>query len=405
MRLTADQQVEVDLLRAALDTYGDLLVAEAVTHLAEGRSDIAGAVMDGAAGLTRPPDFAVLHTPREGRAVATTVLAVLPAVPDLPPPTADATVLDPPATRLDPSVAAFLAAGVGAGADWDFQVIVRDAPGDRVTLADLGLGPADALALTRTQLERLAGEEVVRRRDLDLRAVRAEVTGGSGPDRYEQGVRLVGLLGRSPAGPQSFSEAAAPPADDPLDGLVARMLQVRTSASALADALAAQAALFEGDTIGSADPAVLAALVRATTAWGIAPDPPSPPASLPDDTAAAARVQRLVDVALRALPQLRDRLAAAPADPAEAAALGRPALLAAAAALVAPTGQLAIAGAVAGAGPSGAAARPGPRRRVANGHRGSAPAAGPPGGAPAVRRDAVRRLVQPPGRLLADARH
>lgn len=358
--LTADQQVEVDLLRAALDTYGDLLVAEAVTHLADGRSDIAGTVMDGAAGLTRPPDFAILHTPREGRAVATTVLAVLPGIPDLPPPTADATVLDPPATRLDPSVAAFLATSVGAGADWDFQVTVRDAAGnpagpgdpsgDRVTLADLGLGPAEALALTRTQLERLAGEEVVRRRDLDLRAVRAEVTGGSGPDRYEQGARLVGLLGRGPAGPQSLSEATAPPADDPLDGLVARMLQVRASASVLADALAAQTALFEGDAIGSADPVLLAALVRATTAWGIAPDPPTPLASLPADTAADARVQRLVDVALRALPQLRDRLAAAPADPAAAAALGRSALLAAAAALVAPTGQVAIAGAVAAQG-------------------------------------------------------
>lgn len=128
------------------------------------------------------------------------------------------------------------------------------------------------------------------------------------------------------------------------------MLQVRTSASALADALAAQAALFGGDTIGSADPVVLAALVRATTAWGIAPDPPSPPASLPADTAAGARVQRLVDVALRALPQLRDQLAATPADPAAAAALGRSALLAAAAALVAPTGQVAIAGAVAAQG-------------------------------------------------------
>ena len=33
------------------------------------------------------------------------------------------------------------------------------------------------------------------------------VTGGSGPDLYEQGARLVGLLGRSPAGPQSLSEA------------------------------------------------------------------------------------------------------------------------------------------------------------------------------------------------------
>src|SRR5438552_3905611 len=62
----------------------------------------------------------------------------------------------------------------------------------------------------------------------------------------------------------------------------------------------------------------------------LAPDPPDPPG--PRRLAATARL---------ALPQLDNRLAAAP-DPTGAAQLSRAAFLDAAAALVSPTGQLAI---------------------------------------------------------------
>ena len=61
----------------ALDAYGDLLVAEAVHHVTEGRAEVAGAVMDAAAGLARPPELGLLRTPREGRAVSTASCSAL----------------------------------------------------------------------------------------------------------------------------------------------------------------------------------------------------------------------------------------------------------------------------------------------------------------------------------------
>jgi hypothetical protein len=57
-----------------------------------------------------------------------------------------------------------------------------------------------------------------------------------------------------------------------------------------------------------------------------------------------ARLRRLVAVAVRALPQLEERLAAAPSGPAEVRALGRDDVVAATVALVSPTGQLAVTG-------------------------------------------------------------
>ena len=155
----------LDDLRAALDAYGDLLVAEAVHHVAEGRPDMAGAVMDAAAGLARPPELRLLQTTRSGRTLASSVVLALPDT--------AATDPDSPAELADPATAAFLHAQLGTASEWTFG---------SVTLADLGLLPADALALSLTDLTRLAGS--------------AE---GTGPDRYEQAQRLVGLIGRRPA--------------------------------------------------------------------------------------------------------------------------------------------------------------------------------------------------------------
>ncbi len=60
--LTDGQASAVADLRAAVDAYGDLLVADAVHHLVEGRADIAGEVMAAAAGLSGPPELSLLRT-------------------------------------------------------------------------------------------------------------------------------------------------------------------------------------------------------------------------------------------------------------------------------------------------------------------------------------------------------
>jgi hypothetical protein len=85
--------------------------------------------------------------------------------------------------------------------------------------------------------------------------------------------------------------------------------------------------------------------VARCAAWGIAPDPPS--TVLDGATSGAnARLRRLAAVAAQALPRLTARLATVPDTEAAVEALSRDDLLAAAVALVSPTGQLAITGAV-----------------------------------------------------------
>lgn len=74
----ANQEAELGTLRAGLDGYADLLVADAVHHLVEGRAETAGQVMDAAAGLSQPPELALLRTARAGRAVTSSVILALP---------------------------------------------------------------------------------------------------------------------------------------------------------------------------------------------------------------------------------------------------------------------------------------------------------------------------------------
>ncbi|HWM06490.1 MAG TPA: hypothetical protein VNP92_29465 [Actinophytocola sp.] len=104
--LPADVLAELDRWRAAVDVYAGLLVAEAVHHVVDGRAGVAGAALDAAAGLARPPVLDVLRTRRPGRAVETSCVTVLPdataaALPD--DPRARAAVS--PARLTDPAVA------------------------------------------------------------------------------------------------------------------------------------------------------------------------------------------------------------------------------------------------------------------------------------------------------------
>ena len=320
--LDSGEQAAMDELRAALDVYGDLLVADAVHLLVEGRADTAGQVMDAAAGLSQPPELSLLRTARDGRGISSSVVIALPYLPAAALP-ADASerALVSPAATLDQSAAAQLAAYAGPAAEWDFTI---GPAGQAVTLADLGLTPADALSLPLSTVERLAVQFAG--------AAAVEVTGGSGSDRYERAAELAGLIGRNPATRRALSETrTADPPGDPVDPeLVTRYAAVRDIAVALAGELQAQVALLGANDLGSADQQALGRLLSACACWGIAPNPPGPPG--PGQVAATARL---------ALPQIEARLAAAP-DQAAAAQLSRAAFLDAAVALASPTGQLAI---------------------------------------------------------------
>jgi hypothetical protein len=277
---------ELDELRVALDAYGDLLVAEAVHHVTERRPDIAGAVMDAAAGLSRPPELSLLRTARSGRTLSTQVLLVLP---DAAAPGADAG----PAELADPATAAFLRQQLGPAAGWEF---VADA--GTVSLADLGLEPADALALPLDELVGLARAAT---------GSTAPIT-GSGVDRYGQAARIVALVGRRPATAADLSELPDAPDDATavLADLAARYGRVRDAAAQLVDRLRATPA----------------ADARLAWPWGIVADSPG-----------------------AAADQLAARLAAAP-DAAALPAMQVSAAAEALATLVSPTRQIAVSGRV-----------------------------------------------------------
>ncbi len=332
VQLDGAQAGAIAELREALDTYGDLILADAVFHITEGRSETAGAVLQSAAGFGRPPEPTVLRTVRDGRAVSTSVVLALPHVapPALPADEAGR-ALTAPATLVDASAAAFVAAQAGPAPAWDFIVALPDAATQTITLAELGLEPADALALTLGDLQRLAGEAAAERLGVDPSDARPVVTGGTAQGRYEDAARIVGLIGRSPAGPGAVAEERGGVDDQGgvLASLVSRFVAARTALAALASQLRGQLALVEPDGgAGQADTELLARLVAACRAWGIAPDPP--PA--PDPLVARAR---------RAVALVEQRLAAAPSE-ADAQALGRDDALAALTRLVSPTGQITV---------------------------------------------------------------
>ncbi|GAA3077365.1 hypothetical protein [Streptosporangium carneum] len=290
---SAQQRAQLEELRAAVNAYGDLLVAEAVHHVTQGRATVAGAAMDAAAGLSRPPELEVIRTPRQGRAVATSVLVLIPDA-AAPPEPADnfARAEQSPIEIADPAVARFVATQAGEAIDW-----VWTAGSSSVTLADLGLGPADALTLSRTELERLATDALG---DID------SFDGFDGSERYEAAVRLVGLLGRSPAEPDAITTRPGKPTgpsgiEDDLRGRYLRLL--RTS-EVLTDLLGTVT-----------DATALERLLLACRRWGILTNSP-----------------------LMARELLLARRAMAPS----AQQLDRDGLLEAITALVCPTGQLAL---------------------------------------------------------------
>ena len=301
-------------LRAVVDVYGDLLVAEAVHHVVEGRAAVAGAALDAAAGLGRPPVMDILQTRHEGRPVETTCVVVVrdvkaPVLPD----DSERRAAVSPALLAEPAVAALLRQRVGAAARWHWTVAREVGASEVVTLADLGLEPADALALPIGELERLvlaaAGGSEPR------------ISNKDGTQRYERAARLVAVLGRSPAGP---ADVADTPGGTTAPGvqadLRARLAGLRKVAQSLVDVLAA--ARTRDERRGA---------LRLATRWGIAP--------LRDQHAD----DPLGDQVDRAREQLRVRLAAAP-DDAVAGTLNRSQLADAIVALASPTGQLALCG-------------------------------------------------------------
>lgn len=233
---------DLDDLRQVVDTYGDLLVADAVHDVVSGRAAAAAESMEAAAGLGAPPELRVLRTQRQGFSVRTTVLLALPI---------GAASPASPATVADPAFCALLAAETGPAEAWTWTL---DA--STVTLADLGLDVPDALLLPQARLDSFAAA-----------VLGGPATGGTAGDRRRALDRLGSLLDVQRGRPDVAGDAAAGEAE-----LRDRLTSLRAGA---ADVLAELAA----------DPPV----TSSARAWG-----------LPDEGAAdvlAARIAAAGDPA------------------------------------------------------------------------------------------------------------
>jgi len=136
--LPAQLAMELEPLRALLDTYADLLLIEGVHALVTRSPEAGGAAMEAAAGLSTPPELRGIRTPREATTIEISCWALLPA--EDPDPDAE---LDPdlhPVLAADPAFAAL----VGADA-----LIERDNPAAARGTELLGGSEAAGMPLTR----------------------------------------------------------------------------------------------------------------------------------------------------------------------------------------------------------------------------------------------------------------
>ncbi len=320
---------EVDALAAAVDAYGDLLVLEGLHHVSQGRAQAAGAAMDAAAGLARPPHLEGIRTHRDGRTVGTSVLLLLADVPEPIDPATDLARAEvSPARLADTAVAALLSTEVGAAHRWEWQVRTARGGLAKVSLADLGLEPADALALPLADLERLVVETAdPDRSGAGSAAIDTELEDRGGSQHYHQAAALVALLGRDPAGPEAMltdPHATPDPAATRAE-LRTRLDRLVTTAKTLIELLRAELKRASRTAVEPSEQ--VDRLLVAARRWGIAPtvDPGS-------DDPLRSQVERC-------LQRLAKRLEAVPAD-LEAASAHE--VAEAIAALVSATGRIAV---------------------------------------------------------------
>ena len=245
------QRTALDEIRLVLDTYGDLLVGEAVHHVVSGRADIAGAAMDAAAGLQSPPNFEFIQTPRPGRPIHNSVSIVLPLRPD--------PVVGPnssPGEIADSAVADFLVQMLGAADsnNWQWQVTTPEVSVINVTLADLGLTPIDSVGLSLKELHDAILAEG---------PVGSTLTGGAGSRTFEIAGRLMNAIGCKPAVPSDFADQIMD--DEPVRlELIQRYQWLRQAAEQLL-------VLLNTAIVPTASDATRKNALRFVRQWGIVP--------------------------------------------------------------------------------------------------------------------------------------
>ncbi len=307
LMLSATQLAAIGVIAEAVDTYGDLLVADAVHDVVSGRTALAGAAMEAAAGLGAPPNLDVLRTQRSGRAVTSSVLVALPAG------TAPVVIDEhtSPGRLAEPAVADALISLTGPATSVEWTWTVRDANDNviaSVALSDLGLEPIDTLSLSPGDLvamvlDRQPGDHVT----------------PSSLETHLRARRLADVLGSQPAAPADLTVDASSPS-----GVAVQAEVLARYAAVYGLAVTLQTTLIAAQ---GATEATQRVVLQDAAKWGITP-------MRADDASIATRVTR-------AEAALTDRIAKAPSL-ADAATLTLVTLARAMAELVSPEGRLPV---------------------------------------------------------------
>ena len=150
-------QPALAVLADAVDAVADAVTAQTLHDALTGNTHGAGATLDSvASGAVPPPPLPFLSTPRPGRAVIHRVLVPVPAGQPSPPPGWPAT----PRGAAEPALTSWLAGLLGDPSKVTAAVTLTDGTGAAiggapvpVTLARLGLGPLDVMALAARPAE------------------------------------------------------------------------------------------------------------------------------------------------------------------------------------------------------------------------------------------------------------
>ncbi len=322
-------QPALTVLADAVDAVADAVTAQTLHDALTGNTYGAGATLDSvASGVVPPPPLPFLNTPRDGSAVTHRVLIPVPAGQPSPPPGWPAT----PRGAAEPALTSWVAGLLGDPSKVTAAVTLTDGTGAAiggapvpVTLASLGLGPLDVMALAARPAEL---------QDLAVHTVLAAGTGAAGgtlnasPPGAARPLAAVLAIAAAAGQVIGAGEAAdardlALPATVTDPGVNLADLATRVNGSAggppgaagrLAAAAAALAAALPGDPApgsgtappsgvpAGADPAALAAALLQAMLLGV-------PAAAPAGTGAAA-LAALVNQARAARAALASRQAA-----------------------------------------------------------------------------------------------
>lgn len=309
-----EQLAGLGALKASLEAYADLIVAEGVFQVVSGQPARAADAGDAGAGLGRPPPLDFVRTPSSGYRLGTSVLAVLPF--------RQQDEAQFPIELADASLAAFLDARFGDATAWTWIAEWQETGEDHsesVTLADLGIAPLEAAFMSE---------------DFVAQIVRSRV-GAAGarivpPTQHALMRQLAGSFGGVPA---TFSDISKSP--NPADADERQSVEkVRSDLAARYKELSLKLTQFVEEANLLLDDAERKAWLRRALPWGVtgvaAANTPSPLADIlfgefvvdpdaPEPLPTEAEVlKQLVMEAAKALNERLDRVSKE-TDPASAA--------------------------------------------------------------------------------------